>query len=342
MCDEALRRESKDFWNADRALQLLVSFLNYKAEMLSAELETAALTRPPPLNAVVPASPQEALALFCDGKTVRCCEDVALAIVHLCLARELTRILDAAIPACCVQHLLLRDLGHGHLAKRLWPPAPTVHFLRAELDKFTSWFQVPMATSGYVPCNRRRSSVRKKINMRREGQGSQRTMQLNGHAVLGDVWMQTVENQKTDVVANAVIASYKLKELLITQLGPGAASSGTGSCERSWWLKHIDNTNRAGVWARNSTRQYRAIVSWKKEVRSATRQLLPRAGRDGGQGRQANELAEFLEAFTDVFGGAVRRPLLFVNSVPEEPSNDHINIGLDAFRHSMLHGAHLC
>ena len=190
------------------------------------------------------------------------------------------------------------------------------------------WFGAAMATRAWGGRVKTKSGRRQRLSLRREdGHRGQRARQ----PAIGAEWRRSKVNQQRPIVSNALVAAFELKRFLVTELGPGATSLGTTGVERAWWQHHVQNTSRTAVWATNAARQYRAVVSWKAEVRAAVRRQAEMVGHGGGSGQQAQALAELCETLSDHFVGPPRPPLLLVSSTPEEPSDEDLNVGLGRF-----------
>ena len=145
-----------------------------------------------------------------------------------------------------------------------------------------------------------------------------------------------VESTKAPV-ANALIASYELKAMLVALLGPGATSLGNPGVERGWWMHHVSNMNTTCIWSTNAVRQYRAVVLWKHQVRASLRRRLAFIARSNTahQNCAAQDAAEEMEALTETFVGGVRPQSAIATGTVAEPTPAELNIGLGAFRKSL-------
>ena len=231
--------------------------------------------------------------------------------------------------------VLVRRLGHYRMSVEVWPLEPLAEIFRDELKLLDFWFRVPTATTAH------RLTVKTKRGTRWRGkpallkEGRQEQGPSPAQAVIGPDWRTAASNLAKPVVVNSLLAAYRLKRYLVAALGPGATSLGTTGVERSFWQHELRNKNRAGVWATNAMRQYRAVVAWKAEVQTAIRKQLHRVGRDTTTGLHAQQV---LEAFVDwgtMLEGHRRVPLLLHACILDQPSEDMVNIGLDAFRHRL-------
>ena len=155
-------------------------------------------------------------------------------------------------------------------------------------------------------------------------------------SVLGAEWINTKRNQLKAIVVNALLAGYLVKRMLVLEMGPGAMSLGTTGVERGWWLHHLANINRAGIWATNAWKQYRVTATWKKEVRLGLRAILTMIdARHSGPNREAAQLADLIEELSDTLLAGPREPILLRKATPITIADDSINVGLDVFRKQM-------
>lgn len=136
-------------------------------------------------------------------------------------------------------------------------------------------------------------------------------------------------------MANALLAAYLLKRFLVDEFGPGATSLGTTGVERSWWLQHLRNNNRAAVWSTLAGLQYRQVVTWKHEVRTKIRGLLDHMGRTGRGNAKAQALLETLEALETPWLHMSRVSIFKISGKPDAVEAQDVNIGLDAWRKSL-------
>ena len=289
-------------------------------------------------GAVAPVSVLDALEKFMANVRVICAAGFATSIVDAFLAGSLRRACDGQSPPRCVVSLLLWRLGHRDMVVRLWWLPPTVALYYDELEGFEAWFRVPMATRAWAGSVRTKRGSRQRVTLRRDDTA------LRGRASCAAVnseWVAAKANQQRPIVANALIASYSAKRLLVQCLGPGATSLGSTGVERGWWTHHVHNTNKTGVWATNAYRQFRAVVVWKRQVRASLRRRLEHVvgTRGSGSGKQAQALAEECDGLAEQLAGQSRSQLLLPpgEALPVEPSATELNFGLDAFRRQLQH-----
>ena len=238
---------------------------------------------------------------------------------------------------------MLWRLGLGKVVYRLWEMPPTLALYDEELDGFSSWFSVSMAASPWKGHVRTKRGSGQRVVPRRErkqpaGGGSSAGPARAHTPTVGCEFMTAKVNQQRPIVANALLASYEAKALLVAILGKGATSLGSTGVERGWWLHHVHNTNKTGVWATNAFRQFRAVVVWKREVRASLRRRLECVAGTGdhGHNQQAQALAEECDALAEVFAGGTRPQVLLANATPEEPASTELNVGLDEFRKQLV------
>ena len=215
----------------------------------------------------------------------------------------------------------------------LWPTLPSKDLFCEELRLFADWFSRPVAThAARLSVKTKRGNRWKgKPKMVREGARSHVAVH-EAQAVLGTEWKKVRPNLEKPVVINGLLAAFELKRFLVLELGPGATSLGTTGVERSFWQHTIHNKNKTGVWACNASRQYKAVVGWKREVRVALRGLVDRVGHDTTSGREARAIMEACADFAAQLEGGVRKSLLLTSSRVDQPSDNMINVGLDEFR----------
>ena len=151
-------------------------------------------------------------------------------------------------------------------------------------------------------------------------------MIVAGHRpLLGADWKHCRESQARPAVVNGLFAAHDLKKLIVGCVGDVATSLGSVGVERGWWKHHIRNITPTSVWARRSWLQYRATCTWKDEVRTCLRRLLPTLPR----------LATIQEMFdTEASAVGSERAHLNLSSVaPHEPDATTMNLRFDEFRH---------
>ena len=254
---------------------------------------------------------------------------VAQLLVQQRGCRLLRRGSDGCVPPRCVLTVLLRWMGHGGVANEMWPDEPSVAVLHEELDGFDEWFSQAMARQPSGRSVKTKRGLFQRTSLCRED-GREATCTIN--AAVSDTWRSTASNQKIPVIVNALVATYRLKKFLFNEFGPGCTSLGTTGVERAWWRHHIMNINKSSVWATNAMRQYRAVVAWKAEVRAAIRKLLQRMGTRKYGNREAQTLVEACDTLESRFVVRERQSLLLMETIPDEPPDNEINIGLDVFR----------
>ena len=286
-------------------------------------------------DAVASESALEALQLFCCNRKVFGSEAVALEVIGMHAAGSLVRDCDGMAPPRCVVSLLLWRLGHGKLVHRLWQLPPTQALYEEELDGLDSWFSVAMSSSAWRGHVRTKRGSKRRVVPRRKVQSA--PARVHSPAV-GSEFQATKLNQQKPIVVNALVAAHDAKAMLLRFLGPGATSMGSTGVERGWWLHHVHNTNRTGVWSTNAGRQFRAVVVWKRQVRASLRrriEFLAGTG-DSGHNQQAQALAEECEALIEFLAGGARPQVLLASGSPEEPQVGDLNIGFDAFRRQLV------
>jgi hypothetical protein len=129
------------------------------------------------------------------------------------------------------------------------------------------WFDVQMLTNAPKErVNTRKGCGASRLKLRRVSRKPPRIEQVS---VLSTETVNTIHNQLRPVITNALMAAYTAKLLLEAEFGPGALGLGTTGVERGWWQSHLRNLNRTGIWATRPTMQYRAVTSWKTELRAA-------------------------------------------------------------------------
>ena len=123
--------------------------------------------------------------------------------------------------------------------------------------------------------------------------------------------------------------------MVVEEYGPGATSLGGSGVERGWWHNEIQETSRTAVWCSNAGRQYRAVVSWKRELRSALANLVDTFGTSGSHAGAARSLLSICEDASLCLDGEVRQSLIAAQDEVDEPPDDMLNIGIDEFRKSL-------
>ena len=238
--------------------------------------------------------------------------------------------------ASCTVHLILRRAGHERKTRQLYDAAPTVERFKQDLEAYEKWFTLPLADPAIIgkpEVKTKRGKRWKAVPLRREDAA---TSGVHKVSVLGAEWINTKRNQLKAIVVNALLAGYLVKRMLVLEMGPGAMSLGTTGVERGWWLHHLANINRAGIWATNAWKQYRVTATWKKEVRLGLRAILTMIdARHSGPNREAAQLADLIEELSDTLLAGPREPILLRNATPITIADDSINVGLDVFRKQM-------
>ena len=141
-------------------------------------------------------------------------------------------------------------------------------------------------------------------------------------------------------MVHALVASYLLKKLVVEEYGPGATSLGGTGVERGWWHNEIQESARTAVWSTNAGRQYRAVVAWKRELRSALSYLVQYLGTKGSSaGRCAQSLLSICEDASLCLNGEMRPCLNAASEDFDEPSDERLNIGFDLFRRDLVGNA---
>lgn len=253
-------RTSFDFENAVNVNGIIFGlFLNYALEDDDDADEGGVPLAALP-GQVVASGAIEALSLYMDNARVVCDVTVATDIVRMHESGALVRPSDEAVAPACVVVDLLSRLGHRKLACTLQPLSPSADFLRSELDGFGVWFSAAMANRPATRGCRTKQGSNKRVRLRR---GDQHAPRRARGAALGAEWTAAKENQKRDIVVNALLASFEAKRYVTLTFGAGATSLGSTGVERGWWFAHTRNTNKTAVWATNASRQYRAVVVWK-------------------------------------------------------------------------------
>ena len=106
------------------------------------------------------------------------------------------------------------------------------------------------------------------LKLAREDQGQAAVVHKT---CLSSTWANISRLQTRPVVVNALVAARDLKLLLVRVWGSKAVSLGTTAVERAWFPDHLRNMNKSARWASRAWQQYRAVVSWKRDVVTALR-----------------------------------------------------------------------
>ena len=328
-------RRSFDFENAVEALSWLFRVFNPGSFGPFCDQSGTGSARRAvcPEGAVRPDSATDALFKFTQNMRVTCDAALASSIVETYAAGELKRASDGKIPPRCVVALLLWRLGQREFILRIWELPPTDAMYCSELEGFEAWFSIAMSTRPWPGRVRTKRGGRRCAKLRRDDAIARGRAHCPS---VGAEWAATQVNQQRPIVANALLASSAAKALLEKTLGPGATSLGSTGVERGWWLHHVHNANKTGVWTTNAGRQFRAVVIWKRQVRASLRRRQAHVAgtRGSGSGQQAQALAEECDVLAEHLAGRARGQLLLAagESQPEDPGAANVNIGLDKFR----------
>lgn len=239
---------------------------------------------------------------------------------------------DGACPPRCVVHQFLACWKLKDELKAIWADVDLSVTWSRELQLLTEWFAVGMASTVDAKARFHYRAFHRRVKLQREDMYrpvvSKKSAFKNTRA-----WRAAVDLQTRPVIVEALVAAHDLKQTLVEQFGPAATSLGTVAVERSWWQHLLRNINKSGVWARNSWRQYHAVVGWKKDVLSILRKLVCSIGRTDSRKCRA-----LLEQSLDDLRHALQvgeRPALRLlpgQCSAVEPVDDEMNAGYDSFR----------
>ena len=127
-CEDALLRRSFDFETSAAANRVIWEQFNYFEEDVPSRRKRKAA------GGRVVRTPAEALEAFMQSEPFRGKRKVAQLLVQQRGCRLLRRGSDGCVPPRCVLTVLLRWMGHGGVAKEMWPDEPSVAVLHEELD----------------------------------------------------------------------------------------------------------------------------------------------------------------------------------------------------------------
>lgn len=122
-----------------------------------------------------------------------------------------------------------------------------------------------------------------------------------------------------------LLATRRLKEILIAAWGPYAVGLGTVPVERMWWQYYLQAVNRSGGWATYAWRQYHAVQSWRKDVVRQMRKLLCTIGFRGANADIWQTMRVLMHSLQHM-----ERPLMlfeYGDSRPRVVADDDDNIG---------------